>query len=88
MTANPQGFFRFAAWSYSMLRDFSHRKQGRTGAGLASLIRALPVASDSSRENVIEQLLTFNFIEPPPDASVPFSGKNTNSLLPKRLGLA
>ncbi len=62
-----------------MLRDFSHRQQGRTGAGLASLIRALPAESDSSQENVIEH---------PPDATAPFSGKNTNSLWPKRLELA
>jgi len=88
MAANPQGFFRFAAWSYSVLRDFSHRQQERTEAGLASLIRALPSEKNSAQENVIEQLLTFNFIEPPPDATVPFSAKNINSLLPKKLELA
>jgi hypothetical protein len=72
MAANPQSFFRFAARYYPLLLDLFYRSEGFTEADLRNLIEGSRSEGDPAPATVIDQLLSFNIIEPIPDATASF----------------
>ena len=66
MAANPQSFFRFAARYYPLLLDLFYRREGFTEADLRNLIEGARSDEDPAPATVIDQLQSFNIIEPIP----------------------
>ena len=72
MAANPQSFFRFAVRYYPLLLDLFYRREGFAEADLRNLIEGSRSDEDPAPATVIDQLQSFNFIEPIPDATASF----------------